>query len=102
MCMHGVCQKKGEVGGLVKLSMFFKDIAALSIRCCTFFNVSLAINFTLCQVRYNHGRAVIATSGVEKVVKLWSTLPLPQARNGSRESGRDRQVKKYMPLKSIP
>ena len=100
--MHGVCQKKGEVGGLVELSMFFKDIAALSIRCCTFFNVSLAINFILCQVRYNHNRAVIATSGVEKVVKLWSTLPLPQARNGSRESGRDRQVKKYMPLKSIP
>ena len=35
---------------------------------------------------------MIATSGVEKVVKLWSALPLPQARNGSRESGRDRQV----------
>ena len=44
-------------------------------------------------MRYNHSRAVIATSGVEKVVKLWSALPLPpQARNGSRESGRDRQV----------
>ena len=42
------------------------------------------------QVRYNHSRAVIATSGVEKVVKLWSALPLPQARNDSRESGRDR------------
>ena len=35
---------------------------------------------------------MIATSGVEKVVKLWSALPLPQARSGSRESGRDRQV----------
>ena len=29
------------------------------------------------QVRYNHSRAVLATSGVEKVVKLWSVLPLP-------------------------
>ena len=35
---------------------------------------------------------MIATSGVEKVVKLWSALPLPQARSGSREPGRDRQV----------
>ena len=35
---------------------------------------------------------MIATSGVEKVVKLWSALPLPQARNNSRESGRNRQV----------
>ena len=30
------------------------------------------------QVRYNESRAVIATSGVEKVVKLWSCLPLPE------------------------
>ena len=43
-------------------------------------------------MRYNHSRAVIATSGVEKVVKLWSALPLPQARHNSRESGRNRQV----------
>ena len=50
-------------------------------------------------MRYNHSRAVIATSGVEKVVKLWSALPLPQARNDSRESGRDRQVEKCIPLK---
>ena len=35
---------------------------------------------------------MIATSGVEKVVKLWSALPLPQARHNSRESGRNRQV----------
>ena len=36
---------------------------------------------------------MIATSGVEKVVKLWSALPLPQTRNSSgKEAGRDRQV----------
>ena len=36
---------------------------------------------------------MIATSGVEKVVKLWSALPLPQTRSGSgKEAGRDRQV----------
>ena len=29
------------------------------------------------QVRYNHSRSLLATSGVEKVVKLWSVLPLP-------------------------
>ena len=88
MCTHGEYQRRGEVGGLEELSMSFKVIAALSIRCCTF----VAIFVTQFQVRYNHSRAVIATSGVEKVVKLWSALPLPQARNDSRESGRDRQV----------
>ena len=36
---------------------------------------------------------MIATSGVEKVVKLWSALPLPQTRSGcGKEAGRDRQV----------
>ena len=36
---------------------------------------------------------MIATSGVEKVVKLWSALPLPLTRSGSgKEAGRDRQV----------
>ena len=29
------------------------------------------------QVRYNHSRSLLASSGVEKVVKLWSVLPLP-------------------------
>ena len=29
------------------------------------------------QVRYNKSRALLASSGVEKVVKLWSGLPLP-------------------------
>ena len=29
------------------------------------------------QVRYNQSRALVASSGVEKVVKLWSALPLP-------------------------
>ena len=29
----------------------------------------------LCQVRYNPGRGLVATSGVEKVVKVWSNFP---------------------------
>ena len=41
------------------------------------------------QVRYNESRAIIATSGVEKVVKLWSCLPLPECQAGE---GRDRKV----------
>jgi len=50
------------------------------------------------QVRYNHSRGVIASSGVEKVVKLWSVLPLPDsedmARNKKEEKERrgDRRV----------
>ena len=50
------------------------------------------------QVRYNHSRGVIASSGVEKVVKLWSVLPLPDsediARNRREEKERrgDRRV----------
>ncbi|CAG2112092.1 unnamed protein product, partial [Medioppia subpectinata] len=30
------------------------------------------------QVRYNYTNAVIASSGVEKVIKLWSSFPLPE------------------------
>lgn len=30
------------------------------------------------QVRYNYTNSLIASSGVEKVIKLWSTFPLPQ------------------------
>jgi len=36
------------------------------------------------QVRYNHSRGIIASSGVEKVVKLWSILPLPDAEDIAR------------------
>ena len=48
--------------------------------------------------RYSHSRGVIASSGVEKVVKLWSILPLPDkedvARNKREEQERrgDRRV----------
>jgi len=50
------------------------------------------------QVRYNHSRGVIASSGVEKVVKLWSVLPLPdsediaKSRKEERERRQDRRV----------
>ena len=44
-------------------------------------------------MRYNHNRSIIATSGVEKVVKLWSVLPFPTTKanatgNDSFESQR--------------
>jgi len=50
------------------------------------------------QVRYNHSRGVIASSGVEKVVKLWSVLPLPdsediaRSRKEEKERRQDRRV----------
>ena len=51
------------------------------------------------QVRYNHSRSLLATSGVEKVVKLWSVLPLPAretiaetAETQDRSEGGDRRV----------
>ena len=91
--MLGECHRKEVVAGLVELSMSFKDIAVLSTRCFVFETLyGHIVDAISLQVRYNHSRAVIATSGVEKVVKLWSAFPLPQARNDSRESGRDRQV----------
>ena len=43
------------------------------------------------QVRYNHSRHLVATSGVEKVVKLWSVLPLP-ARDTALAGDRERRV----------
>ena len=51
------------------------------------------------QVRYNHSRSLLATSGVEKVVKLWSVLPLPSrettaetAETQDRSESGDRRV----------
>ncbi|CAG2165823.1 unnamed protein product [Oppiella nova] len=34
------------------------------------------------QVRYNYTNSVIASSGVEKVIKLWSSFPLPEGKGG--------------------
>ena len=44
------------------------------------------------QVRYNPSRAVLASSGVEKVVRLWSVLPLPDRPGESQASQSDRRV----------
>ena len=45
------------------------------------------------QVRYNRSRALVASSGVEKVVKLWSCLPLPLSGNSSTlNTERERRV----------
>ena len=47
-------------------------------------------------MRYNHSRSLLATSGVEKVVKLWSVLPLTVSEDavetGERGEGGDRRV----------
>ena len=46
----------------------------------------MLVKLVLLQVRYNHERCLIASSGVEKLVKLWSVLPLPGSTTGEREA----------------
>jgi len=41
------------------------------------------------QVRYNYQRCLIASSGVEKLVKLWSVLPLPNESDKERDAASD-------------
>lgn len=38
------------------------------------------------QVRFNYTHNLIASSGVEKIVKLWSPFPLPEDRGGKTEA----------------
>lgn len=44
------------------------------------------------QVRYNYQRCLIASSGVEKLVKLWSVLPLPNESDKERDAASERTV----------
>ena len=45
-------------------------------------------------MRFNKSRSLIATSGVEKVIKLWSVLPINNTdeADDDTEQGRERRV----------
>ena len=44
------------------------------------------------QVRYNRSRSLVASSGVEKVVKIWSVLALPGNTSPHRNTEQERRV----------
>ena len=46
------------------------------------------------QVRYNYANSLIASSGVEKVIKLWSTFPLPYGAGGLEKKTTYKQNRK--------
>ncbi len=46
------------------------------------------------QVRYNYANSIIASSGVEKVIKFWSTFPLPYGSGGLQTKTNQRDNRK--------